>query len=95
MEQTLGEEIVNIWMGQQGQFDTLDMRLKQLEATRAGQSSVAGGPLVPTDIGTSTSDSPVPAIESDLSLTAQLAVANPARQNLKLIGQALRRHHQR
>ncbi len=45
--------------------------------------------MVPTDTGTSTSDSLVPAPESDLSLAAQLAAANPTQQNPKLIGQAL------
>ncbi len=55
---------MNIQMGQQRQFDTLDVRLKQLEAIPVGQSSVTGGPVVPTDTSTSTSDSPVLAPES-------------------------------
>ncbi len=44
---------------------------------------------MPTDSGTSISDSSMPALESDLSLAAQLAAANPAWQNPKLIGQTL------
>ncbi len=39
--------------------------------------------------GMSISDSSVPTPNSDLLLAAQLAVANPTRQNPKLIGQAL------
>ncbi len=79
MEQTLREAIANIRMGQQRQFDTLDVRLKQLEATRVGQSSASGGPLVTTDIGTSSSESSMPAPEPYFPLAAQLAAANPAR----------------
>ncbi len=76
-------------MGQQRQFDTLDVRLKQLEATQVRQSSVIGGPVVTTDGGLSSSKSSMPASEIYLPLATQLAAANPARQNLKLIGQAL------
>ncbi len=83
LEQTLGAEIVNIRMGQQRQFDTLDVRLRQLEATQVEWSSVTGGPLV------STESSSMPAPEVYLSLAAQLAAANPAWQNPKLVGQAL------
>ncbi len=77
LEQTLRDEIGNIQTGQQRQFDSLEMRLKQLEAAQVQQPS------------TLSSKFSMPAPEISLPLAAQLAAANPARQNPKLIGQAL------
>ncbi len=89
LEQTLGEEILSIRMGQQRQFNTLDVRLKQLEAGWVEQPSVTGSSSVVTDSGMSSSESFVPAPETYLPLAAQLVAVNPARQNPKLISQAL------
>ncbi len=80
---------MNIRTGQQRQFNTLDVRLKQLEAARVQQPSVTGSSLMSTDNGMSSSELSMPAPKICLSLAAQLAAANPAWQNQKLIGQAL------
>ncbi len=78
------QEVKRIDLGQK----RLEERLKQLETGRVDQPSVVLTPPT-TDSGTSSSETPLPAPESYLPLAAQLAAANPARQNPKLIGQAL------
>ncbi len=85
----LGEEIANIWTGQQGHFDASDVRLKQLEPARVQQPPVASTLVASLVNGTSIYDPSLPAAETYLPLAILLAVTNPAQQNPKLIGQAL------
>ncbi len=68
---------------------SLQQRLQQVEHQQTGATSTAATPMLTSDDGMSTSGSSMSASKSDLSLAAQLAAANPARQNPKLISQAL------
>ncbi len=71
------------------QFEALDAWLKQTEVGWRTQPGPVASLAMPMDNAMPTSDSPMSAPESDLSLAAQLAAANPTQQNVKLISQAL------
>ncbi len=71
------------------EVDSLQQRLLQIEQQQMGSQSAPAMSTPVTDSGTLGSDSSVPAPETLLLLTAKLAAVNPARQNPKLISQAL------
>ncbi len=85
MGNSFEKEVQRLETKQNRQFDALDAWLKQMEVAQGAQPQSVASLMMPMDSGTSTSDSSVPAPENCLLLAAQLAAANPAQQNPKLV----------